>query len=114
MIIPPELRTINAVLPASKTRAMLEDNILTFINRNVLGVVPLRYVSRRFSGDSRKFNIGISDLLNDMAAAGRLSVKYFDIINRSFVFTAETWRELHEDPEMDWHLYETRTLRDLK
>ncbi len=114
MIIPPELRVSNTALPPCKSRADLESQILTVLERSQIGVMPMRHLTRRFSITASKLSLSITNVLNDMSAAGRLCLMYYDSIGRTFVFSAKEWTELNEDKEHDWYLYEEKILRPLK
>lgn len=114
MIIPPENRPAFRLVAPPKTVPTLKDAIESYLEVNGRPT-PLRHLNNRYSGLATRLGTTIQDVLNSMVDEGRIGMRRFVELNRTFVFSADEWASCLEEHKVSdvWGPME-RALRDVK
>ncbi len=88
--------TMRLLVP-SKNRAELKSNIVKLVGMSRVGATPLRQLASRFGREALKYDVHISELINELVEERLLGIKRLPGLVRTFVFSESDWTEIMRD-----------------
>lgn len=116
MVIPEAYRTHSTIIGACRTVEDIRQAIVRLAERSDRGCIPLRHVTCQLNGYARKLKTTVKEVMSDMTAEGLIGLKRVDLLNRTFVFSAERWTAILEDElagNHDWDHW-AKDMKDFK